>query len=234
MQRDGEVIARLGVIGLDGNGLLATGGGLVQAAQFLESISKIAQGVGVIGFYGNRLAIAGGGLVELAQVLKREAKVIVRLGQAGLEGNRLSVTGGGLVQSAQALKRNAQVAMRVGVIGLDCEGLGDKPDGGLVPARLVGGLTQQMQGDGLIGIGLQYLPVDALGFRQAAGGVVPDGEGQGLLDGLRLSPGNRLRLPDRLLRQFLLPAFFSPVHFGALPPRPAPTRKNPKQVPRQL
>ena len=111
-----------------------------------------------------------------------------------------------------------------------------KAEFGLSDAQfgLMGGLAQQMQGDGLIGVGLQYPPVNALGFRQTAGAVMLDGDGQGFLDGLRLLPGGRLRLPRRLLGQFLLPAFFSPVHFGALPPRPAPTLNNPKQVPRQL
>ena len=54
--------------------------------------------------------------------------------------------------------------MRFGVIGIDGDGLVDEIDGGVVVSNLMGDHTKQMQGDRLIGVGLQYLLVDALGF----------------------------------------------------------------------
>ena len=54
--------------------------------------------------------------------------------------------------------------MRVGVIGLDGEGFCDEFNGDVILAHLTGNHTKQMQGDRLVGVGLQYLLVDALGL----------------------------------------------------------------------
>ena len=43
--------------------------------------------------------------------------------------------------------------------------------------------TKQIQGDRLIGVGLQYLLIDALSLRQATRSVVLHSEVQGVLDG---------------------------------------------------
>ena len=72
--------------------------------------------------------------------------------------------------------------MRPSQIGLDGEGLGDEVNGGIVFFHLKGDHTKQMQGDGLIGVVLQYLLIDTFRLGQATGGVVLDGKIYGLLD----------------------------------------------------
>ena len=99
--------------------------------------------------------------------------------------------GGGLVQLPQALKRIAKVAMRIGVIGLDNEGLRDEVDGTIVFSRLMGNDTKEIQGDGLVGIGLQDPLIDALGLGKTTLGMVPHPKVYGLLEGRASFPGRR-------------------------------------------
>jgi hypothetical protein len=42
--------------------------------------------------------------------------------------------------------------------------------------------ANQMQGDGLIGVGLQYLPADQFRLGQTAGALVAHGEAEGSLE----------------------------------------------------
>ena len=72
--------------------------------------------------------------------------------------------------------------MRLGVIGLDGDSLRDEINGGVVFSHLMGNHTKQMQGDRLIGVGLQYLLIKGLSLRQPARSVVLHGEGQNFLD----------------------------------------------------
>ncbi len=72
--------------------------------------------------------------------------------------------------------------MRLDVIGLDGEGLRDQFDGHVVLTHLMGDHTEKMQRERLIGVGLQYLLINALGLRQATLIVMPQGKVQGLLD----------------------------------------------------
>ena len=70
----------------------------------------------------------------------------------------------GLLQLSQVLECTAKVVMRLGVIGSNCEGVCDEFNGDLILTYLMGGHTKQVQGDRLIGVDLQYLSIDALGF----------------------------------------------------------------------
>ena len=66
--------------------------------------------------------------------------------------------------------------MRLGEIGLVGECPRDEINGGVVFSHLMGGHTKQMQGNRLIGVGLQYLLINVLGLRQATRSVVLHGE----------------------------------------------------------
>jgi hypothetical protein len=63
--------------------------------------------------------------------------------------------------------------VRLGEIGFEGEGLSDEINGNVIFSNLMGDDTEQMQGDRLIGVGLQYLLIDAFGLGQATRGVVP-------------------------------------------------------------
>ena len=84
--------------------------------------------------------------------------------------------GHGLVPFPQASERSAKIIMRRDVIGPGGECPRDEINGNIVFSHLMGDHTKQMQGDRLTGIGLQYLLVDALSFRQATRGVVLQSE----------------------------------------------------------
>ncbi len=107
----------------------------------------------------------------------------MRLGVIGLDGYGLVVACHGLIQLPQFFERRAKVVMRLGVIGLDGEGPRDEINGKIVFSRLMGDHTKLMQGDRLIGVGLQYLLIDAFSLRQATRSVVLQSEVYGFLDG---------------------------------------------------
>lgn len=73
--------------------------------------------------------------------------------------------------------------MRLGVIGFDGEGLRYEINGTIIFSSLMGNDTKQMQGNRLIGVGLQDLLIEALGLGQAARRVMLFGEIDSLLDG---------------------------------------------------
>ena len=72
--------------------------------------------------------------------------------------------------------------MELGHVGKDGHGLPDQGQGRLVLSHLVGQHSQQVQGVGLGGIGLQDLPVKLLRLGQVAGLVVLQGQRQRFCD----------------------------------------------------
>ena len=108
--------------------------------------------------------VTGNGLIQPPQFLERTAKIAVCLGKIGLDSEGFMVAGDGLIQLPQFLERVAKVAVCRGVIGLDGKGLCNQVNGNVVFPHLMGNHPQQMQGDRLTGLGLQYLLVEALGF----------------------------------------------------------------------
>ncbi len=72
--------------------------------------------------------------------------------------------------------------MCLGVIGFIGEGPCDEINRFVFFPRLMGDQTKQMQGDGLIGVGLQYLLIGDLGLGQATRRVLLQGKVQDLLD----------------------------------------------------
>ena len=116
------------------------------------------------------------------QVLERIAEVAVRVSVIGLDGECLVVACHSLIQLHQVLERSAEVAVCLCVIGFDGEGFCNEINSDVILTRLMGNHTEQMQGDGLVGITLQYLLVNIFSLRQATRVVVLDGEVDGLLD----------------------------------------------------
>jgi hypothetical protein len=74
------------------------------------------------------------------------------------------------------MERKPKVVMGRGVIGPDGQRLGDEIGGDVVFPPLMGDHPQQMQGIGLLGVGLQYLLIDTLSLRQATRDVVLQGQ----------------------------------------------------------
>ena len=100
----------------------------------------------------------------------------MRVDMIGFDGESFVIAGNGLIQLSQFSERITKVAVRSGVVGLDGECLGDEINGNVVSSHLMGDHTKQSQSDGLIGLGLQYLFVDAFSLRQATHLVVLHGK----------------------------------------------------------
>ncbi len=99
-----------------------------------------------------------------------------------------------LIQPPQFFERIAKVVMRLSKIGIDGEGLRDEINGNVAFSHLMGNHAKQMQGVRLIGVGLQYLLINALGLGQATRSLVLHREfyGLGVLDGQRRLLGGRV------------------------------------------
>ena len=174
---------RLDIIGLDGEGLVVACHGLLQLPKVTERTAKVIMRLGEIELDGEGLTVAGNGLIQLPQFPECIAKIVMRLGVISLDGEGIVIACHGLIQPPQFFERIAKVVMRLGVIGLDGEGLRDEFNGDLTLTYLMGGHTKQMQGDRVIGVGLQYLSINVLSVRQATRIVVLHGEIYGLLYG---------------------------------------------------
>ena len=74
-------------IGIDGEGLLVAGQGLIRTPQVLERNAKVVVSVGVIGPDGEGPLVAGDGLIGPPQFFERGTQVTVRLGVIGIDGD---------------------------------------------------------------------------------------------------------------------------------------------------
>ncbi len=121
-------------------------------------------GLGVIGVDGKRLVTAGDSRVQLPLVLEHNAKFAMCPGIIGPDGYGHSDAGDGLIELSHSSKHTSKVHMRVEVIGLDSQCPRNETNGNVVSSLLMGDDTKQLQGDRLIGVGLQYPLANALGF----------------------------------------------------------------------
>ena len=62
--------------------------------------------------------------------------------------------------------------MRFWVFGLDGKNFGDEINSMIILTNLMGDHTKHMQGNKVIGVGLQYLLIDVLSLREAARSVM--------------------------------------------------------------
>ena len=123
------------------------------------------------------------GLIKPPQILECIAEVVVPLGVIRLDSERLTIACHCLIKLLLGTKHIAKVVMGIGVVGLDGECPGDEINGIIIIPHLMGDNTKQMQGDGLIGVGLQYPLIAALSLRQATRNVVLHSEVEALLYG---------------------------------------------------
>ena len=98
------------------------------------------------------------------------------------EVKRSVVASHGLLEPAEVIEYIAKIIMRLGIIRLDGDGLGYQTNCCIVSFDLMGDDTEQMQGDGLVGIDLQYLLIHALCLRQTTCRVMSDGNVESLLE----------------------------------------------------
>ncbi len=89
-----------------------------------------------------------------------------------VEAQRAAVAGHRMVQLAQALVGQAEVGVIRGLAGIAEHGPLDGVDGRLVVAPLERNHADQMQGLGVVGLGLEDLPVDLLRLLKPAGLVM--------------------------------------------------------------
>lgn len=111
-------------------------------------------------------------------------------GEVGLEGHRLG-------QPPQSLERQAEVVMSLGKVRLHGDRLGDGIGGNVGLARLQGDHPEQMQGDGLLRIGLEDTLVNILGLGQAPRHVMLAALIEGLLDVIHCSENPTIRTNPR-------------------------------------
>jgi hypothetical protein len=127
--------------------------------------------------------VASGRLFQLPLLFQHIAQVDVGLGEVGAQLEGEPVTGGRLLQPAQVLKGAAQVAVGLDVVGPVPQGLPDVLHRLVAVAQLKGDDTEQVQGVGVLGVGLEDLQVDGPSPQQVAGPV----ELHGPLEGDRLA-----------------------------------------------
>jgi hypothetical protein len=173
------------------------------AALLMEGVAEVVAGHAVVRLDPQRLLELEDGVVGLALRQQDQSEVVGGFGRAWLQPQSGAAALGGAVEVAQSTVRLGQVGVIGSIRGVEGDGPADALGGLTVIALLMGDNAQQVQGVGVVGLGVEDIAVQpgclgqapALVLLQAEGKVVVHGdalrnadEGSGLVSQAPVAP----------------------------------------------
>src|SRR5208283_4771318 len=122
-QGNAAIRVRLGVVGLERDGLVVAGNRGIELHQLLQYRATIRIRFRVVGPKRNGLVVAGNRSVEPLERLKCVAAIGVSFRVVWLENDSHTETGDGRVELPQLLQRNTTARVRLGEVGPERDGL---------------------------------------------------------------------------------------------------------------
>ena len=156
-ERDGQVLAGLGIVRLESQGFLELADGLVGLAFLAEGGAQVVVGLGVIRFQANGFLELADRLVGAALLVEGDAEVVVGVGVIRFEAEGFLELADRLVDLAFLAEGDAETVVGLGVIRLEAEGF-------LVLADRLVGLAFLAERDAEVVVGVGMIRFQADGF----------------------------------------------------------------------